>query len=184
MKKLSLAIVLLTAPMMAQAWPWSRDMTNQISVKPQEPVDTAKPAPNPYPARSVPAPGTVTSSISVKDDMDAVMKLSMPADIKNDAKSAEKGRQLFTIYCTPCHGHSGTGNGMVGAKFMVPPADLTSDALAEQPDGYIFGKMTFGWGLMPVYANDLSPAERWHVVNYIRKGLHKASAAQAETSAK
>jgi mono/diheme cytochrome c family protein len=110
----------------------------------------------------------------------------MPAQIKNDEKSVEKGRQLFTIYCTPCHGHSGDGKGLVGAKFSVPPADLTSDYVEGLSDGYIFGTITFGSlsTIMPVYANDLSPTERWHVVNYIRKGLHKAPAAQASASAK
>src|SRR5450759_4521386 len=67
MKKLSLAIALLLAPMFAHAWPWSVDMVNQISVKPQESVDPANPGMNPFPKRSVPVPGTATSSIEVKD---------------------------------------------------------------------------------------------------------------------
>ncbi|MEJ1959328.1 MAG: hypothetical protein WDM70_07775 [Nitrosomonadales bacterium] len=39
--------------------------------------------------------------------------------------------------------------------------------------GHIFGMMTFGGAVMPVYANDLSPTERWNVVNYVRKGPEK-----------
>lgn len=178
MKKLSLAVALLLAPMAAQAWPWSKDMANQISVKPQESPDPDHPGPMPFPSRSVPVPGT---TVMVKD-MDAALKLANP--IPADEKSVEKGHKLFEIYCVPCHGKSGTGDGLVGAKLILRPFDLTSDALAQKPDGHIFGMMTFGGAVMPIYANDLSPTERWNVVNYIRKGLKKAPAAQAATSAK
>ncbi len=58
MNRLSLAIALLLAPVLAQAWPWSMDMANQISVKPQESVDPTNPGMNPFPKRSVPVPGT------------------------------------------------------------------------------------------------------------------------------
>ena len=58
MKKLSLAIILLLSPVLAQAWPWSQDMANQVSTKPQESPDPANPGMTPFPARSVPIPGT------------------------------------------------------------------------------------------------------------------------------
>jgi S-disulfanyl-L-cysteine oxidoreductase SoxD len=47
------------------------------------------------------------------------------------------------------------------------------------PEGHIWGYMTFGGAVMPSYANDLSPAERWNVVNYVRKGLKKSPPVQA-----
>jgi len=178
MKRLSLAIALLLAPALAQAWPWSMDMANQISVKPQESVDPDNPGMNPFPKRSVPVPGT---TFAVKD-MDTAEKLPNP--IPADEKSVAKGAQLFAIYCVPCHGKSGTGDGYVGAKLILRPFDLTTTDLAAKPDGHIFGMMTFGGGVMPVYANDLTPAERWHVVNYVRKGLKNASVAQTPSTAK
>lgn len=178
MNRLSLAIALLLAPALAQAWPWSMDMANQISVKPQESVDPNNPGMNPFPARSVPVPGTTV----VVKDMEAATKMTNP--IPADEKSVAKGAQLFAIYCVPCHGKSGTGDGYVGAKLILRPFDLTSEALAQKPDGHIFGMMTLGGGVMPVYANDLTPTERWHVVNYVRKGLKQAAAAQATSSAK
>ncbi|MBI3903540.1 MAG: cytochrome c [Nitrosomonadales bacterium] len=178
MKKLSLAVALLLTPALAQAWPWSQDMANQLSVKPQESPDSANPEPQSFPKRSVPVPGT---TVAVKD-MEAAVKMANP--IPADEKSIAKGAQLFNIYCVPCHGKSGTGDGYVGAKLILRPFDLTSDQLAEKPDGHIFGMMTFGGAIMPPYAYDLSPTERWHVVNYVRKGLKKASAAQAASSAK
>jgi mono/diheme cytochrome c family protein len=109
--------------------------------------------------------------------MDAALKMANP--IPADEKSVAKGAQLFAIYCVPCHGKSGTGDGYVGAKLILKPYDLTSAELAAKPDGHIFGMMTFGGGVMPIYANDLTATERWHVVNYVRKGLKKIAPAQA-----
>jgi mono/diheme cytochrome c family protein len=175
MKKLSLAIALLVTPMFAHAWPWSDDMANQISIKSQESVDHASPGMNPFPKRSVPVPGTATS-LEVKDPA-AAFKLANP--IPADKKSVDMGGRLFAIYCVPCHGKSGTGDGLVGAKLILKPWNLTPSNdmhpwnTKDYPDGYIFGMMTFGGAVMPVYAIDLSPTERWHVVNYIRAVLQK-----------
>jgi len=73
----------------------------------------------------------------------------------------------------------------VGEKLVLRPFDLTSAAMKEIPDGLIFGYMTFGGAVMPVYANDLSPTERWHVVNYVRNVLARpAATAQAGGAAK
>jgi mono/diheme cytochrome c family protein len=178
MNRLTLALSLLLVPALAQAWPWSQDMANGISIKPQESVDEANPGMTSFPKRSVPVPGT---TVAVKD-MDAALKLGNP--IPADEKSVAKGAKLFGIYCVPCHGKSGTGDGLVGAKLLLRPFDLTSDQLAEKPDGHIFGMMTFGGSIMPPYAYDLSATERWHVVNYVRKGLKKAQAVQAMAPAK
>jgi mono/diheme cytochrome c family protein len=183
MKKLSLVALLLT-PILAHAWPWSTDMANQISVKPQESVDPANPGMNPFPKRSVPVPGTVTSSLEVKD-RDAAFKLANP--IPADKKSVDMGGRLFGIYCVPCHGKSGTGDGLVGAKLILKPWNLTSSNdmhpwnTKDFPDGYIFGMMTFGGSVMPLYAMDLSPTERWHVVNYIRTVLQKKAPVASKT---
>jgi len=160
------ALVLLT-PSFAYAWPWSTDMMNQISIKPQE-------KPIPFPQRSVPVPGTATTYVR---DQDYATK--MPNPVQPTAESVEKGKQLFMIYCTPCHGTSGTGNGTVGEKLILRPFDLTSDTVQSLPDGFIFGYLTFGGAVMPSYANDLSPTERWHVINFVHHGLKPAAPQQA-----
>ncbi len=192
MKKLSLAIIkllavtLLLTPGFAHAWPWSQDMVNQISIKPQKSVD---PDPNnagmePFPKRSVPVPGT---TMYVRDQ-EAALQLVNP--ITPDEKSVTTGRHLFEIYCTACHGVSGTGDGLVGEKLIMKPFNLTlsndihSWDPKEYPDGYIFGMMTFGGAVMPSYANDLSATERWHVINYVRKVLQKGQAGQPTAQAK
>ena len=169
MKRLTLTILLLT-PLLAQAWPWSDDMANQISTKPQESVNTGNPGMKVFPKRSVPVPGTAAT---VKD-MAAAEKQTNPIAVED--KSVALGGKLFQIYCTPCHGNSGKGDGLVGAKLILKPYDLTADQTKGRTDGFIWGYMTFGGAIMPSYANDLSPTERWHLVNYIRKGLQHASA--------
>ena len=184
MKKLSLAVILIVLPSLAQAWPWSMDMANNISTKPQESVDPDHPGMQPFPSRSVPVKGT---TVFVKD-ADAARAMNNP--IAADEKSVAMGGRLFTVYCTPCHGTSGTGDGPVGEKLIMKPFNLTnSNDLhswnpKEYPDGYIFGMMTLGGAVMPSYANDLSPTERWHVVNYVRKVLQKAPPVAAATQAK
>ena len=173
MKKISLAIALLIMPTLAHAWPWSMDMANGVSIKPQESVDIKNPGMTPFPKRSVPVAGTT----QFVKDQDAALKLVNP--VPADDKSVVKGGQLFAIYCVACHGKSGTGDGLVGAKLMLRPFDLTSTGnLKMQPDGHIFSMMTFGGAVMPAYANDLSATERWHVVNYVRNVLGKMSAVE------
>jgi mono/diheme cytochrome c family protein len=152
------------APSVAGAWPWSRDMANQISIKPEHGPDSIRP----FPERSVPMAGTKT--LIHVHDRDAAMKLANPNPATPE--SIKHGRKFFQIFCTPCHGKSGTGDGLVGAKFLIRPFDLTADNEQKVlPEGYIFGTVTFGGALMPPYGNDLSPSEIWDVVNYVRHGL-------------
>ncbi len=176
MKKLTLATLLLLTPVLAQAWPWSKDMANGISVKPQESVNPGQPGMQAYPEHSVPVPGT---TVFVKD-MEAADKLKNP--VAPDAKSVQLGGKLFGIYCTPCHGYQGKGDGLVGQKLLLQPYDLTAKQTKERTDGYIFGMMTFGGAVMPTYGNDLSPSERWHVVNYLRKVLQQGGTVQANVN--
>jgi mono/diheme cytochrome c family protein len=170
-----LAILALVGAMVlpgtASAWPWSKDMANYIAIKPQA-------HPMAFPQRSIPVPGTATVYVA---DRDEAAKLANPLPATGD--SVEKGHQLFTIYCVPCHGVAGTGNGLVGEKLMLRPKDLTAPDMKDRTDGYIFGTITFGGAIMPVYANDLSPTERWHVVNYVRNVLGRSAApAQARAT--
>ena len=82
--------------------------------------------------------------------------------------SVQKGGELFVIYCTPCHGPQGKGNGPVSTKF-VPPADLTNADLQKgRTDGYWQSYLSVGGAVMPSYAEALSAEERWHVVNVLR----------------
>ena len=167
-----LVALLAAVPQGAMAWPWSRDMTDQIAIKPQA-------RPLPFPARSIPVPETATVHVADRDEAG-----KLPNPIPATAESITKGKQLFTIYCVPCHGVSGTGDGLVGEKLVLRPFDLTSPSVQAITDGLIFGYITFGGAVMPIYGNDLSPTERWHVVNYVRNAFGKPAASAASAPVK
>ena len=83
-------------------------------------------------------------------------------------ESIKKGGDLYVVYCTPCHGRSGKGDGLVAAKFVVP-ADLTNPDLQKaRTDGYWQSYLSVGGAVMPSYGESLSAEERWHVINYVR----------------
>lgn len=79
-----------------------------------------------------------------------------------------RGRQRFEIYCTPCHDRAGTGNGIVVQRGFKQPRAYHDPALRSQPVGYYFDVITHGFGTMPDYAAQVSVADRWAIVAYIR----------------
>ena len=80
---------------------------------------------------------------------------------------AEQGKKFFNIYCVPCHGESGKGDGTVTAKMPAPP-DITTEAYAKRADGFFFYTITFGVGNMPSYGHSISAHERWLITMYLR----------------
>jgi mono/diheme cytochrome c family protein len=80
----------------------------------------------------------------------------------------ERGRERFNVYCTPCHGRLGDGNGMVVLRGYRQAASYYSDKLMKAPVGHFFDVMTNGFGAMPSYASRVEPDDRWRIVAYIR----------------
>nr|MBA2688942.1 cytochrome c [Gemmatimonadaceae bacterium] len=72
----------------------------------------------------------------------------------------------YQINCVPCHGDAGMGDGPV-TKYGMPGIALISDVTKARSDGYIFGMIRNGRGLMPPY-NRIEEMDRWDVVNYLR----------------
>jgi len=89
----------------------------------------------------------------------------------------ERGRERFNIYCTPCHGRLGDGNGMVVLRGYRQAASYYSDKLMKAPVGHFFDVMTNGFGAMPSYASRVQPDDRWRIVAYIR-ALHLSAPAK------
>jgi len=79
----------------------------------------------------------------------------------------EAGRKYFNNYCIVCHGALGDGRGYIVPKFPMPPS-LTAGAALDLSDGRIFHIITTGKGSMPPYDRQLTPAQRWAIVNYVR----------------
>jgi mono/diheme cytochrome c family protein len=85
-----------------------------------------------------------------------------------DMKLLERGQDRYRIYCAPCHGQAGRGDGMIVRRGYRPPPSFHIDRLRAQPAGYYFDVMTAGFGAMPDYADKLSVADRWAIVAYVR----------------
>jgi mono/diheme cytochrome c family protein len=85
-----------------------------------------------------------------------------------DEKVLDRGQERFNIYCAPCHGQTGSGNGMVVQRGYRQPPSLHSDRLLQTDAGYFFDVMTNGFGVMPDYKVQITPRDRWAIVAYVR----------------
>src|SRR2546425_12939422 len=80
----------------------------------------------------------------------------------------DRGQERFNIYCSPCHGRLGMGNGMIVQRGYRRPPSLHTERLREAPPGYLFDVISNGFGAMPDYAAQISPQDRWAIIGYIR----------------
>jgi len=80
----------------------------------------------------------------------------------------DRGRERFNIYCTPCHGLSGDGDGMIVQRGFRRPPSLHEDRLRTAPAGHFFDVITNGLGVMYPYGYRIAPRDRWAIVYYIR----------------
>lgn len=80
----------------------------------------------------------------------------------------DRGQDRYNIYCIVCHGPVGNGDGMVVRRGFPQPPTYHDDRLRNAPVGHFFDVMTNGWGKMNSYASQVSPADRWAIVAYIR----------------
>lgn len=80
----------------------------------------------------------------------------------------DRGQERFNIYCIVCHGPTGNADGIVVRRGFPQPPTYHDDRLRNAPVGHFFDVMTNGWGKMNSYAAQISPADRWAIVAYIR----------------
>ena len=91
-----------------------------------------------------------------------------PSAVKVDAKLLERGLDRYKIFCTPCHGLQGNGEGMIAMRGMKHPPSYHIDRLRQAPNGYFYDVMTNGFGAMFSYSERITPADRWAIIAYIR----------------
>ena len=124
------------------------------------------------PQGSVPVTGVAVASWQVGYDplpgtIDSLSGLANP--VSADARSLENGHKVFAINCAVCHGNIGDGDG--GMRQLSPMYGFTPSLLTQvtvdRTDGYLFGMMRNGRGLMPTQ-NRIPERDRWDVVNYLR----------------
>jgi mono/diheme cytochrome c family protein len=85
-------------------------------------------------------------------------------------QSLARGQQLFDRSCAPCHGVSGLGAdaNLFEVYQLLGAYDVAGAQVAGYTDGYIYGMIRMGRGMMPSYGHRISHFDRWHIVNYVR----------------
>jgi mono/diheme cytochrome c family protein len=84
------------------------------------------------------------------------------------AADMDRGEERFNIYCAPCHGRDGDGNGMVVQRGFRQAASLHTDRLRQAQPGYLYEVIRNGFGVMPDYRAQIAVDDRWRIVAYIR----------------
>ena len=78
------------------------------------------------------------------------------------------GQEQYDVYCAPCHGLAGFGQGMVVQRGFPKPPNLHTIRLRQAPDGYYFDVISNGFGRMFGYGPQIEPVDRWAVIAYVR----------------
>ena len=167
----SLALVL---PFALTACEWFTDFKRQPSIWTWEAVkDTTTPSRG-NPQLSVPITGTAVAGYQVSygalpATIDSMAGIANPVGASDS--SLHNGRKYYQINCAVCHGDAGAGDGPA-TRFGMPGISIVTDMTKSRTDGYLFGMIRNGRGLMPPY-NRIEDTDRWDVVNYVR-GLQGA----------
>jgi mono/diheme cytochrome c family protein len=155
-------------------------MKYQVKYKPQGPSVFFADGP----ADRMPPPGVVPTGygpagqplrsddhLYLGKNPDGSFARGFPASITVDRALLERGRDRYTIYCSPCHGSVGDGNGITKRYGMGATPTYHDDRLRKMAEGEIFNTITNGkapvFNMSP-YADKLSPQDRWAVIAYIR----------------
>jgi len=114
-----------------------------------------------------------------KDAAGAAIK-GFPAGVTVNRAFIERGRDRYTVYCAPCHGTVGDGNGITKQYGMGTTPSYHDDRLRTMADGDIFNTITNGspTKIMLPYADKLTPEDRWAVIAYVR-ALQRAQSGTA-----
>lgn len=126
-------------------------------------------------ADRVPVAGTVQRGMLRENDhldhgknTDGSFVRGFPPGLAVDFKLLERGQDRFTIYCAPCHGAIGDGNGITKKYGMGATPSYHDERLRKMSEGEIFNTITNGKNNMLAYADKLIPADRWAVIAYVR----------------
>jgi mono/diheme cytochrome c family protein len=84
-----------------------------------------------------------------------------------DLETLGRGRERYDIYCSPCHGLTGEGDGMIVQRGFKRPPSFHTDHLRAEPIGYFVDVIAGGFGVMPSYAVQVAPRDRWAIAAYV-----------------
>jgi mono/diheme cytochrome c family protein len=163
----SLRLLILLAPMVIGLAGCGntlrQDMANQPRQNPLSPSDFF---PDGRSERPV-VENTVVRG-AVADDALFVAKDSNAFPLQVNMELLERGQERYAIFCSPCHGLQGDGNGMVAMRGMKHPPSYHDERLRHEPNGYFYDVITNGFGAMYPYSAQIPPRDRWAIVAYLR----------------
>jgi hypothetical protein len=142
-----------------------QDMANQPKNRPESPSDFFADGRSARPLIE----NTVARG-SIDNDVYHVAKdfAGFPPAVKVNGKLLARGENRYKIFCTPCHGLQGDGQGMIATRGMKRPPSYHIDRLRQAPNGYFYDVMSNGFGAMYSYSERITPADRWAIIAYIR----------------
>ena len=101
-------------------------------------------------------------------DVNGKALTELPQQIELTRERLLRGQERYGIFCSPCHGDQGLGDGMVVKRGFVPPPSFSDPRLLGSPVGYYYGVMTNGFGRMYSYASRVPVEDRWAIAAYVR----------------
>ena len=114
-----------------------------------------------------PVENTVERGALADDDLN-IPKESNAFPLPVTQQLLERGQERYKIFCSPCHGLQGDGNGMVAIRGMKHPPSYHQDRLRQAPVGYFYDVITHGFGAMYDYSAQIPPRDRWAIIAYVR----------------
>jgi hypothetical protein len=108
---------------------------------------------------------------SIADDDLFVPKESNAFPLPLTPELLKRGQERYKIFCSPCHGIQGDGNGMIVMRGMKRPPSFTDPhvpRLRQVPNGYLYDVVTNGFGAMLSYSAQVPAADRWAIIAYVR----------------
>ena len=105
---------------------------------------------------------------NIPKDSIGLAERTLTNPIAETAKTLDEGKVLYGRYCIHCHGEAGKGNGLVGVQYKGVPS-YSADAYKTMNDGHIFHVITNGKGRMWPHGSQITPEERWKIVQYVHK---------------
>ena len=140
-----------------------QDMANQPYNRPLSPSDFFPDGRSERP----PIENTVAHG-AVGNDVYSVAKDYPAYPLPVNEKLLQRGQDRYKIFCAPCHGLQGDGNGMAAVRGMKHPPSYHLDRLRQAPNGYFYDVMTNGFGAMYSYSERIPPSDRWAIIAYVR----------------
>jgi mono/diheme cytochrome c family protein len=140
-----------------------QDMANQPYNRPLSPSDFFADGRSERP----PIENTVARG-AVGNDVYSVAKDYAAYPLPVNEKLLQRGQDRYKIFCAPCHGLQGDGNGMAAVRGMKHPPSFHIERLRQAPNGYFYDVMSNGFGAMYSYAERIPPSDRWAIMAYVR----------------